>query len=49
MNTHEGPAFIFIILSGVLQGCLLSGSLFAISIDPLLQMFKVKLEDSALG
>ena len=49
MNTHEGLTSIFIILSGVLQGCPLSGSLFVTAIDPLLHMFKVKLEDSALG
>ena len=31
--------FIFLVLSGVLQGCPLSGSLFVICMDPLLNMF----------
>mgnify|MGYP002176889572 CR=1 FL=1 len=49
MCTPTGIKFMFVILSGVLQGCPLSGSLFVMAIDPLLHMFRIKLEDSALG
>jgi hypothetical protein len=36
--------FLYDIFSGILQGCPSSGSLFVLAIDPLLRMFKVKLE-----
>ena len=36
MNTPNGIVFMLFILSGVLQGCPLSGSLFVIAIDPLI-------------
>ena len=49
MCTPAGNKFIFMILWGVLQGCPLSGSLFVMAIDPLLHMFRIMLEDSALG
>ena len=49
MNTPNGIVFMFVILSGVLQGCPLSGSLFVLAIDPLLHMFKTMLEDSSLA
>ena len=49
LGTPDGIVFMFFILSGVLQGCPLSGSLFVIVIDPLLHMFKVHLEDTGLG
>ena len=37
--------FLYNIFSGILQGCPASGSLFVLAIDPLLRMFKAKLED----
>jgi len=49
LGTPDGIVFMFYILSGVLQGCPLSGSLFVIVIDPLLHMFKLHLEDTGLG
>ena len=49
MSTHNGIAFIFVALSGVLQGCTVSGSLFVIANDPLLHMLKVQLESSSLA
>jgi hypothetical protein len=48
-STPQGMRLLFIVLSGVLQGCPLSGSLFVIVIDPLLHIFRIKLEDTALG
>ena len=41
--------WLYLIVSGVLQGCPLSGSLFVVTIDPLLALFKKKLEDTGLG
>ena len=41
--------WLFSVLAGVLQGCPLSGSLFVICIDPLLFLFKKKVEDQGLG
>ena len=49
MNTPSGIVFMFLILSGVLQGCPLSGSLFVIAIDPSLHMFKTMLKDSSVA
>ena len=49
MNTKNGVVFMFIVLSGVLQGCPLSGSLFVVAIDPLLHMFKLQLESPSLA
>ena len=40
---------MFVVLSGVLQGCPLSGSLLVIVIDPLLHMFKTQLENTGLA
>ena len=37
------------VISGVLQGCPLSGFLFVRSIDPLVHLFQNKIEDRALG
>ena len=48
-GSESGLVFLFSILSGVLQGCPLSGSLFAIVIDLLLHFFKKHVEDSALA
>ena len=48
-GSDSGWIFVFYILSGVLQGCPLSGSLFVIVIDPLLNFFKIHLENSALA
>ena len=41
--------WLFCVISGVLQGCPLSGSLFVIVIDPLLFLFKKHIEDRGLG
>ena len=41
--------WLFKVVSGVLQGCPLSVSLFVISIDPLLVFSKRKIEDMSLG
>jgi len=41
--------WVFCVISGVLQGCPLSGSLFVICMDPLLYLFKTKIEDQGLG
>ena len=41
--------WLFCVISGVLQGCPLSGPLFVIVIDPLLFMFKKKVEDITVG
>ena len=40
--------FLFEILSGVLQGCPLSGTLFVLVIDPLLWAFKAKLSSTII-
>jgi len=49
LNTDGGLQLLFVVVSGVLQGCPLSGSLFVICIDPLLYLFKSKIEDLSLG
>ena len=41
--------WLFCVISGVLQGCPLSGSLFVIVIDPLLFLFKRKVEVERCG
>ena len=41
MNIQSGPNFKFMVLSGVLQGCPLSGTLFVISVDPSLHLFDI--------
>ena len=41
--------FLFLILSGIIQGCPLAGTCFALSIDPFLSKFKVYIEDSKQG
>ena len=45
---HAGGVLVFLfdILSGVLQGCPLSGTLFVLVIDPLLLAFKAKLSST---
>ena len=40
--------WLFCVVSGVLQGCPLSGSLFVICMDPLLHFFKPHIEDRGL-
>ena len=40
--------FLFMIVSGVLQGCPLSGTLFVLVIDPLLWSFKRKLSSTVV-
>ena len=46
---REGLVWLFGIISGVLQGCPLSGSLFVICIDPLLYAFDRYVQRSSLG
>ena len=48
---EEGGTFVFLfkMLSGVLQGCPLSGTLFVIAIDPLLVMFHRFIHEPKLG
>ena len=41
--------FLFFILSGVLQGCPLSGSIFCVCIDPMLWAIKEQLVDTGLA
>jgi len=48
-NIDGQTRFLFHILSGVLQGCPLSGSLFVIAIDPLLFQFRRQVMDPLLG
>ena len=38
--------FLYLILSGVLQGCPLSGMIFAMTVDPFLQKFVTEAEDT---
>ena len=42
-------SFLCTVLSGVLQGCPLSGSLFALAIDPFLCLIDTVLENGRLG
>ena len=49
MDTHNGIALVPLVLSGVQKGCLLSGSLFAIAIDPLLHMLRIQIQSSSLA
>ena len=48
-NSANGLIKLFNILAGVLQGCPLSGSLFVICIDPLLEFFRSHIEKPGLG
>jgi hypothetical protein len=41
--------FLFLILSGIIQGCPLAGTCFALAIDPFLSKFKQEIEDRGLG
>jgi hypothetical protein len=41
--------FLFRILSGIIQGCPLAGTCFALGIDPFLVKFKLCIEDQGLG
>ena len=41
--------FLFMVTSGVLQGCPLSGSLFVFAIDPLLRHFKTYIDSKGVG
>ena len=41
MSTDDVTALMFMVLSGVLQGCPLSGSLFAIGIDASLHICRI--------
>ena len=43
MKSNDEFVSMFIIFSGLLQGCPLSGSLFVIAIDPLLHIIKIHL------
>ena len=45
----NGTTKLFCILAGVLQGCPLSGSLFVVVLDPLLELFKLHIEDAGIG
>eukprot|EP00974_Lingulodinium_polyedra_P047311 4539119-Lingulodinium_polyedra.AAC.1 len=47
VNFPEGYVFISTVLSGVLQGCPLSGLLFVISIDPFLRKMKADIDIQA--
>jgi len=49
MCSHGCIKWLFTVLSGVLQGCPFSGSLFVIAMDPLLHMFKTHIESQGLG
>ena len=40
---------LFRILSGIIQGCPLAGTCFALSMDPFLVKFKIEVEDQGLG
>ena len=47
---HMGSAkFMCIVRSGVLQGCPLASLLFVIAMEPFLILFKLSIEDAALG
>ena len=48
VNSQEG-GLTFIILSGVLLDCPLSGSLFGLAVDPLLHVFQTHMESSPFG
>ncbi len=48
-ESHEGFAWLFSIISGILQGCPLSGSLFVFIIDPLLFLLIIHIDDTGLG
>ena len=48
MNGNQLMFFTFM-LSGVIQGCPLSGSLFAIALDPVLSLMNKKIEQRDLG
>ena len=41
-------SFMFEILTGVLQGCPLSGTLFVLAIDPLLWMFRIQINSAVV-
>ena len=43
MDTRNGVVFMFSVLSGVLQGCPLSGSVFVVAFDPVWHMFRIHL------
>ena len=45
----EGFVWLFSIISGILQGCPLSGSLFVFIIDPLLFLLRTHIENTGLG
>ena len=49
MNLPAGVEWLFTIISGVLQGCPLSGTLFVIGIDPLLYAFEQHIHTPGLG
>ena len=47
---HAGRAeFMYLVESGVLQGCPLAALLFVIAMQPFLIMFKIAVEDASLG
>ena len=49
MVTHDGLTWLCEVISEVLQGCPLSGTLFVIAIDPLLYGFEKHLRTPGLG
>jgi hypothetical protein len=49
MDCEGEDYWLFEVMSGVLQGCPLSGSLFVICIDPLLYLFQKHIESPGLG
>ena len=48
-DAEKCMVFLFLILSGVIQGCPLSGLIFVASIDPILAEMKRKLDDKNLS
>eukprot|EP00973_Karenia_brevis_P048310 6706598-Karenia_brevis.AAC.1 len=49
-SSHQGvSAFLFMIWSGVLQGCPLSGTFFVFAIDPFLQAFEAAIVHADRG
>ena len=41
--------FLFLIMSGIIQGCPLAGTCFALALDPFLSKLKIRIQDQGLG